>query len=102
MLRRRSRSPLFPYTTLFRSAVTNGLADAQACDQALGLSPTSELARARTLLLELEQKCAGAGKLRGRAQSQRLVAGLRVREAIGDCRSEERRVGEERRSRSAP
>jgi len=52
-------------------AVTNSVAYAQACEQALGLSPTSELARARTLLLELERlynhlndigaACAGVG-----------------------------------------
>jgi Ni,Fe-hydrogenase III large subunit len=56
-------------------AVTNTLAYAQACEQALGLEPTSELARARTILLELERLwshlndiaavCAGTGLAAG-------------------------------------
>ena len=36
-------------------AVTNGVAYAHACEDALGLVPTAELARARTILLELER-----------------------------------------------
>jgi Ni,Fe-hydrogenase III large subunit len=52
-------------------AVANGVAYAQACEEALGLRPTAELARARTILLELERTwnhlndiaaiCAGVG-----------------------------------------
>jgi Ni,Fe-hydrogenase III large subunit len=52
-------------------AVTNGVAYAHACEEALGLEPTDELARARTILLELERTwshlndvaavCAGVG-----------------------------------------
>ena len=52
-------------------AVTNSVAYAQACEQALGLLPDRELGRARTLLLELERVynhlhdisaiCAGVG-----------------------------------------
>ena len=52
-------------------AVTNSVAYAQACEQALGLIPSPELARARTVLLELERlynhlndigaACAGVG-----------------------------------------
>jgi Ni,Fe-hydrogenase III large subunit len=52
-------------------AVTNSVAYAQACEQALGLAPDRELRRARTLLLELERVynhlhdisaiCAGVG-----------------------------------------
>ena len=52
-------------------AVTNRVAYAQACEHALGLVPTPELARARTILLELERLwnhlndvaavCAGVG-----------------------------------------
>jgi len=52
-------------------AVTNSVAYAQACEQALGLVPDCELRRARTLLLELERVynhlhdisaiCAGVG-----------------------------------------
>ena len=52
-------------------AVTNSIAYAQACEQALGMIPSPGLARARTLLLELERlynhlndigaACAGVG-----------------------------------------
>jgi Ni,Fe-hydrogenase III large subunit len=35
--------------------VANGVAYAAACEDALGLAPTAELARARTILLELER-----------------------------------------------
>jgi Ni,Fe-hydrogenase III large subunit len=56
-------------------AVANGVAYAQACEDALGLDPTPELARARTILLELERTwshlndvaavCAGVGLAAG-------------------------------------
>jgi Ni,Fe-hydrogenase III large subunit len=56
-------------------AVTNGVAYAHACEEALGLEPTAELARARTILLELERMwshfndiaavCAGVGLAAG-------------------------------------
>lgn len=56
-------------------AVTNGVAYAHACEEALGLVPTPELARARTILLELERMwshfndiaavCAGVGLAAG-------------------------------------
>jgi Ni,Fe-hydrogenase III large subunit len=56
-------------------AVTNGVAYAHACEDALGLVPTAELARARTILLELERMwnhlndiaaaCAGVGVAAG-------------------------------------
>ena len=56
-------------------AVTNGVAYAHACEEALGLVPTAELARARTVLLELERMwshfndiaavCAGVGMAAG-------------------------------------
>jgi Ni,Fe-hydrogenase III large subunit len=36
-------------------AVANGVAYAHACEDALGLDPTDELARSRTILLELER-----------------------------------------------
>ena len=36
-------------------AVTNSVAYAHACEEALGLAPTPELARVRTILLELER-----------------------------------------------
>jgi Ni,Fe-hydrogenase III large subunit len=70
-------------------AVTNSVAYAQACEQALGLAPDRELSRARTLLLELERVynhlhdisaiCAGVGFAAGtmayatiKEQAQRL------------------------------
>jgi Ni,Fe-hydrogenase III large subunit len=56
-------------------AVTNSVAYAQACEEALGLAPTPELARVRTILLELERVwshlndiaaiCAGCGLAAG-------------------------------------
>ena len=56
-------------------AVSNSVAYAHACETALGLQPTAELARARTVLLELERAwshlndiaaiCAGAGLAAG-------------------------------------
>ena len=56
-------------------AVANGLAYAHACEESLGLEPSSELARARTILLELERSwshlndvaavCAGVGLAAG-------------------------------------
>ncbi|HEX6724138.1 MAG TPA: NADH-quinone oxidoreductase subunit C [Gaiella sp.] len=56
-------------------AVANGLAYAHACEESLGLEPSLELARARTLLLELERVwshlndiaavCAGVGLAAG-------------------------------------
>ena len=56
-------------------AVANGLAYAHACEAALGLEPTPELSRARTILLELERLwshlndvaavCAGVGLAAG-------------------------------------
>jgi len=56
-------------------AVTNSVAYAHACEDALGLTPTAELARVRTVLLELERAwshlndiaavCAGAGLAAG-------------------------------------
>ena len=56
-------------------AVTNGVAYAHACEEVLGLETTAELARARTILLELERTwshlndiaavCAGVGLAAG-------------------------------------
>jgi len=56
-------------------AVTNSVAYAHACEEALGLGPTAELARVRTVLLELERvwshlndvaaMCAGCGLAAG-------------------------------------
>ncbi|HVC87380.1 MAG TPA: NADH-quinone oxidoreductase subunit C [Gaiellaceae bacterium] len=56
-------------------AVTNAVAYAQACEQVLGRRPTAEVARARTILLELERLwshlndiaavCAGVGLAAG-------------------------------------
>ncbi len=63
--------------------VTNAVAYAQACEEALGLSPTPELARARTILLELERVwntlndigaiCAGVGLAAGTSRFAALV-----------------------------
>jgi Ni,Fe-hydrogenase III large subunit len=64
-------------------AVTNAVAYAHACEEALGLVPTVELARARTILLELERMwshfndiaavCAGVGMAAGNNQFAALT-----------------------------
>jgi len=64
-------------------AVTNSVAYAHACEDALGLRPTSELARVRTILLELERTwnhlndiagiCSGVGLAAGTASSGALA-----------------------------
>jgi Ni,Fe-hydrogenase III large subunit len=64
-------------------AVTNGVAYAHACEEALGLVPSAELARARTVLLELERMwshfndiaavCAGVGMAAGNNQFAALT-----------------------------
>jgi Ni,Fe-hydrogenase III large subunit len=65
----------YPSRACAACAVTNGVAYAHACEEALGLVPTPELARARTILLELERMwshlndiaavCAGVGLAAG-------------------------------------
>ncbi len=64
-------------------AVTNGVAYAQACEEALGLRATPELARVRTILLELERTwshlndiaavCAGVGLAAGNSRFAALT-----------------------------
>ena len=64
-------------------SVANGVAYAHACEEALGLRPTVELARARTVLLELERVwnhlndiaalCAGVGLAAGTASFTALT-----------------------------
>jgi Ni,Fe-hydrogenase III large subunit len=68
-------------------SVTNTVAYAQACEQILGLRPTSEVARARTILLELErlwnhlndigQVCAGVGLAAGTMMFSALTERVR-------------------------
>ncbi|RDI75328.1 NiFe-hydrogenase III large subunit [Gaiella occulta] len=63
--------------------VTNAVAYAHACEELLGLTPTPELARARTILLELERVwntlndigavCAGVGLAAGNTRFAALV-----------------------------
>jgi Ni,Fe-hydrogenase III large subunit len=64
-------------------AVANGVAYSHACEEILGLSATPELARARTVLLELERTwshlndiaavCAGAGLAAGNSRFAALT-----------------------------
>ena len=73
-------------------AVANGVAYAQACEEALGLRPTAELARARTILLELERAwnhlndiaavCAGVGFAAGNASFAALTERARRLNAL--------------------
>ena len=63
--------------------VTNAVAYAHACEESLGLAPTLEVARARTILLELERVwntlndigaiCAGVGLAAGTTRFSALV-----------------------------
>ncbi|HVA31017.1 MAG TPA: NADH-quinone oxidoreductase subunit C [Gaiellaceae bacterium] len=69
-------------------AVSNTVAYAHACEHALGLQPTSELARVRTILLELERTwshlndvaaiCAGVGLAAGNASFAALTERARA------------------------
>ena len=73
-------------------AVANGVAYAQACEEALGLSPSAEVARARTILLELERTwnhlndiaavCAGVGFAAGTASFAALTERARRLNAL--------------------
>jgi Ni,Fe-hydrogenase III large subunit len=68
-------------------AVANGVAYAQACEDALGLRATPELARGRTILLELERvwshlndvaaACAGVGLAAGNTRFAALCERMR-------------------------
>jgi Ni,Fe-hydrogenase III large subunit len=68
-------------------AVANGVAYAHACEEALGHGPTHELARARTILLELERGwshlndiaavCAGVGLAAGNTRFAGLCERMR-------------------------
>jgi Ni,Fe-hydrogenase III large subunit len=73
-------------------AVTNTVAYAQACEELLGLRPTPELARVRTVLLELERTwshlndiaavCAGVGLAAGSARFAALTDRVRALNAV--------------------
>ncbi len=78
-------------------AVSNGVAYAHACEDALGLRPTASLARTRTILLELERTwshlndiaavCAGVGLAAGTALFTALTErARRVNEAVAGHR----------------
>jgi Ni,Fe-hydrogenase III large subunit len=56
-------------------AVANGVAYAQACENALGLTPDVELARARTILLELERMWSHLNDLAAVCSGVGLAAG---------------------------
>ena len=72
--------------------VTNAVAYAHACEEAMGLAPTPELARARTVLLELERVwntlndigaiCAGVGVAAGTSRFAALVDDARSLNAL--------------------
>jgi Ni,Fe-hydrogenase III large subunit len=73
-------------------AVTNSVAYANACEEALGLVPTPELARVRTILLELERLwshlndvaavCAGCGLAAGNSWFAALTERARRLNAV--------------------
>ena len=68
-------------------AVSNSVAYAHACEEALGLRPTADLARVRTLLLELERTwnhlndisavCSGVGLAAGATSFAALIEQMR-------------------------
>src|SRR5256885_16506345 len=93
MIRRPPRSTLFPYTTLFRSLdFPAAFADD---DQVLGADAQDTAGRAAGRVLEQVH--------RGRAdEAGHEGGGGRVVDLFGRARSEERRVGEECRSRWSP
>src|SRR2546427_13092710 len=114
MIRRPPRSPLFPYTTLFRSTHGGLLVPAAAVAAlvAAGARPAApgEFTRRAVLngkldLLQAEATAdlidAGAPAQARRALHQ-LDRGLSARLELLRARSEERRVGKECRSRWSP
>src|SRR5687768_18386747 len=90
MTRRPPRSTLFPYTTLFRSAIANDLATA-APDRDIILIDQRGTGGSHPLV------CEGGFTILG---SERVDDLRRCRSALS--RSEERRVGKECRSRWLP
>src|SRR2546428_14165093 len=87
MIRRPPRSPLFPYTTLFRSTLTGAGAN-PSITLPLGTAPGQNPLQAEIM-----------GQSDGNPDSADPTVGS-TRNAV--LRSEERRVGKESRSRWAP
>src|SRR5256885_16799260 len=102
MIRRPPRSTLFPYTTLFRSLPNLRIALDRAAAARYGIN-ASDVAQ----LISTGVGGASIGQLyvgeRSYDMAVRFTPDTRSSpEAIGALRSEERRVGEECRSRWAP
>src|SRR5256885_15987095 len=93
MIRRPPRSTLFPYTTLFRSALATRQLDA-------ALAHLGVIAATALEVGQRGDEVRGLGLVRG---GEHLLLG-RVGAAVEDvvARSEERRVGKECRSRWSP
>src|SRR2546428_13382939 len=97
MIRRPPRTTLFPYTTLFRSVSVQGLG-ATAELEPDGLVETTKLTMPRGALLGALSVSATVT-----VQERGLLAGVEAgQSSVVEVRSEERRVGKERRSRWSP
>src|SRR5256885_16742962 len=96
MIRRPPRSTLFPYTTLFRSMVSNhvkDLIDRYGADGSVVPKALTEYVLAREHIL---------GQCLRDDRAVRAVAVDQILDVIRHHRSEERRVGKECRSRWSP
>src|SRR3712207_9485745 len=104
MIRRPPRSTLFPYTTLFRSGKTVAVVGDGAVGL-LGVLAAQQLGAERIIAMsrhEPRQQLArefGATDIVTSRGEEGVAA---IRELTGGYRSEERRVGEECRSRGVP
>src|SRR2546429_9852148 len=104
MIRRPPRSTLFPYTTLFRSLMAYSV---QQRTQEIGIRIAlgASAHDVRKMIVRQGMALALAGVFIGVAAAlglTRLMASLLYGVTARDPRSEERRVGEECRSRWAP
>src|SRR3712207_9083139 len=100
MIRRPPRSTLFPYTTLFRSAV-DGREVVVTVSVGVAVADAEGLARPR---LRGEREGPTGSDESGHAEEVLRAADLALQraKATGGHRSEERRVGKECRSRWSP
>src|SRR2546430_15063601 len=100
MIRRPPRSTLFPYTTLFRSRGAHG-----GSESTVTILPCASVRLAVAFPVWLQPFRSVPYRMRHMELTTPGVATLRRdpdQRALGDARSEERRVGKECRSRWSP